>query len=151
MQIDSKKLASMRGEILERFANIERLTDFVISQNYFGCIKKDFVLQVLYDELFSFGMKVKIVSKIPGNNPNTDALRKINKIRNRFAHSGITLNEYVDPADHSKGSIIKTPKPDKLDSDIDYSADYKEFMELAPLIEEYLFAEYKKKGGEYSE
>ena len=47
-------ISKYRSEVIERFINIEWIINAIICQHYFKRVLKPFLLEVLYDEYFSF-------------------------------------------------------------------------------------------------
>lgn len=89
-----KNLSQKRGEIIEKFMNIELIISCIIARNYApkeNGINKTFLTDVLYDEYFHCGLKIRILEKIVEDSILIQELRRLNKIRNIFAHSGHTI------------------------------------------------------------
>jgi len=147
--MDDKKLKEYRGEVINRAINVERVVDVFITQYFFKKVNIDFMTKALYDEYFNFGLKINILSKITKDNKLINDLRRLSSIRNLFAHTGLILQEYIDPFDHSKGFITKTPNPKKLEENIEYAELYSEFNILADDLENKLFTVYKENGGNF--
>jgi len=147
-----------RAEVIERFINIEQVVNAIISQHYFGKQALPFILRVLYDEGFNFGMKRRILEKIvPELDKGTrEHLGRLNNIRNLFAHTdeNIFLGDGVPPPDVK--CIAVNPKKMSdwdgtvaglADCALDFPALYEEFVRLAGPVEERLFAVFLKMGG----
>ena len=136
-------VSKYRSEVIERFINLEWLINAIISQHYFNKTYRPFMMEVLYDESFSFSLRKNILIKI---SPDFDKriLQKIfrmNTIRNYFAHCNQEIIEIDDPTEG------KTIDPRKLENLIDFEKLFNEFMGEICEIEEYLFSIYKMKGG----
>jgi hypothetical protein len=147
-----------RGEVIERFINIERVVNTIISQHYFGKQSLPFILQVLYDDGFNFGIKRRILERIvPELAARTrDDLARLNNIRNLFAHTDESI--FVGrglPPPGAKTIAVDLKKVQKWDGTVagladcalDYPALYEEFVRLAGPVEERLFAAFGKMGG----
>jgi hypothetical protein len=58
------KTKELRGDIIERSANLETTMGAVISMVYFGRVQKNFIFDLLGDEYFSFALKRRILLKL---------------------------------------------------------------------------------------
>lgn len=145
--MDEQDLIKQRGDVIARAINVERIMDAVISCHYFGAVKISFLTEFLYDEYCSFGLKVNIVSKISKDKSLSQTLRRIASIRNSFAHTGLTFNEFVDKNDPTKGYKVRTPDPKKLHENMDYVSLYNEFVKLQNDAEDKLMVLFSSKGG----
>ena len=88
--MDKNKISLYRAKVIENTITIESLINIAITINYFGYIKPDFLLEVLYDEYFNSGLKIKILKKsFPDKIDNTieNKIRRLIQIRNLFAHN----------------------------------------------------------------
>lgn len=143
-----KTISNYRSEVIERTINVEWLMNAIISQHYFKCIVREFLLEVLYDEYFSFALKRRIIEKIidEADKQQLQKLNRINTIRNYFAHCAqeMFMGE-VPPPPNSQGSV---PDPRKLGHTIDFEKIYTEFNSIIGDVEKYLSDIYKAKGGE---
>jgi len=89
-----KEVSDLRGEVITCAINIEGGIDGII-ENYFILPEKqsDFSTIALSDESFTFGLKKMILFKIlnqiqfPAYREFREELNKLNRLRNRFAHS----------------------------------------------------------------
>ncbi len=87
-----------------------------------------FVMDVLYNENFNFGLKRSILEKII---PKIDKykinmLNRLNKIRNYFAHCNNEIFKGVEiPAPETQGII---PDPRNTNEGIDFEILYEEFI-----------------------
>ena len=84
----------LRGEVINSAVNIERRIEEIITTHYILPRKyDDFLFNCMLDEYFSFGLKIRIFRKIKFRIKPYKAffehLRRINNIRNLFAHSSI--------------------------------------------------------------
>src|SRR5215204_2008170 len=57
-------ISTIRSAVIEKSINLEWMMNAIISQHYFGAVKKSFILEVLYDEYCSFALKRRILMKI---------------------------------------------------------------------------------------
>lgn len=147
--MDEMTLSQQRAEVIEKFINIEIVVNAIICQHYFGCLRKEFFLEVLYDEYCTFALKRRILEKIV---PNVDkkqiqSLNRLSTIRNYFAHIGLELFK-VKEGVPQKGQVGIVPDPRELDEAVDFSELYKEFKDIEPTLAKYLFCEvFEKMGG----
>ncbi|MFA6329789.1 MAG: hypothetical protein WCX64_03855 [Candidatus Micrarchaeia archaeon] len=133
-----EKLQKMRGEVIEKFINIETMMNAIICHQYIGKVTQPFLLQVLYDEYFSFGLRRRILEKIIKNPEKGlfEKLNRLNTIRNYFAHLDLQMFETKSIPEPEKRGI--TPDPKNLDKAVDFEKLYGEFLSLAPNVEEQL-------------
>ena len=137
-------LTRVRGEIIEKAINIEVGLNAIISQRYVGKLYHAFVLDVLYDEYFNIGFKIRIIEKVAdflkhdkqGRKP-IESLRRLCVIRNYFAHTGSELIEIST-------NRAFTPDPRKVTQSVDYESLYKEFLKLEPEVLNYLYGKMFK-------
>jgi hypothetical protein len=144
-KMNERELSQKRGEIIEEAINVEWLMNTIIAQHYFKRIVKPFILEVLYDEYFSFGLKRRILEKVIDNPDSSKIqdLNRINTIRNYFAHCNQEIFVGSDPM-QAEGKILD---PRRLDREIDFEKLYKEFKRLIPGVHKYLATVYSNKGG----
>ena len=141
-----KGLPTLRAEVIQELIGLEALVDCVISVHYLGKISKAFYNEVLYDEYFSFGLKVRILSKILSSEGKEGedqirVLQRLNNIRNIFAHCGATW--YA--ADSGESFV---PNPKKPDQGLDFDALRAEFNGALPAVRDYLLLKAVEKGAE---
>ncbi len=134
--MDKDKLSKYRAEVIERFVNVEWIINAIISQHYFKRVVMPFLLEVLYDEYFTFGLKRRILEKIVKDidNQKVQELNRLNTIRNYFAHCNQEIFEISDTK-KERGKIID---PRNVKKEIDFEGLYVEFMGIAGGVEEYL-------------
>jgi hypothetical protein len=140
------QLRQWRSEVIERAINAEWLMSAIISQHYFKRVSKPFLLEVLYDEQFSFALKRRILEKIiddPDSHKSIQDLNRLGTIRNYFAHCG----QEITPI----GGTPFVPDPRKPENAIDFAALYAEFTALAPRVESFLAEVFRAKGGQMVE
>ena len=140
----SKSISELRSEVIEVFIGIEGLVDCIIGAHYLGRLSLAFYHEVLYDEYFSFGLKVRILTKILSSEGNPaekqiQLLRRLNNIRNIFAHCGITRYDA-----ETKTSYI--PNPKQPDEGLDFNALHTEFVDALPDLRDYLLAKAAERG-----
>lgn len=142
--MSNEGISKLRSAVIEDFIGLEALVDCVIGVHYLGKLSLAFYHEVLYDEYFSFGLKVRILEKIlrPEGKVakrQTELLRRMNNIRNTFAHCGITRYE-------SKTGESYVPDPRKPDEALDFNALYTEFSDSVPTLRDYLLEKAAEKG-----
>lgn len=148
-------LAKERGKIVEYFLHIDQLLNAIVLLFYEVGKDEDFILDVLYDEYFSTGLKIKILKKLyiklnikdKKHITNfTEKLFKLNQIRNYFVHCNLCISEElvdvnkidknmstIDPRDHTKY--------------INFDELYKYFFLNNIVVENELIEVYKNMGG----
>lgn len=148
---DKAKISGYRAAVIERAINIEWIICAIICQHYLGKVTRQFLLEVLYDEYFSFALKRRILEKIvPGiDNRLVQNINRANTIRNYFAHCNQLMIEGNDPT--SAESVSRIIDPRRLDEEIDFEQLHNEFMEIAGAIEIGLVDILKDEGGEVKE
>lgn len=135
------KVSAYRSEVIEGFILLEAIVDCFINTHYMGKPSMAFHQEVLYDEYFSFGLKVRIVEKILGSEEKTmvQSLRRVNNIRNLFAHYAKLRYE---------GGESFAPNPRKLDKKLDFEALYAEFMKIVPILQHFFAKRASKEGAQ---
>ncbi|MCI0716747.1 MAG: hypothetical protein L0Y77_10620 [Chlorobi bacterium] len=151
------KISKYRAEVIEKTIVIESQISLAITCHYFGHAKVDFLLEVLQDEYFNFGLKLNILKKtFPDKIDNKvgEKLIQLNRIRNIFAHNH-NIHIYdgkkwvvVNPKNFKSG-YVKAVKEIESIKGIDFEKKYKEFnqlyKELKPFLEALLRNFNKKK------
>ena len=136
--MEADELIKARGEIIEKFINLETLINAIISQHYFKKVRQDFFFELLYNQSFNFGLRISILEKIVSDidSSKIEKLRKLNAIRNYFAHCGpeVLPSKTLD-VDRAIGRI---PHPSDFKKTIDFDALYREFNITEPEISRYL-------------
>lgn len=138
-----KNISKYRSEVIERAINIEWMLNIIITQHYLGRVSYPFVVEVLYDEYFSFALKRRIFEKIVKNpdSKKMQDLNRINTIRNHFAHRSQKILEI------SKGEAkLKAIDPKDLSKELDFEELYKEFIRIIDPLEKYLESIFIQKG-----
>ena len=127
----NNKIAQYRGVIIHDSISIEALIGAIIAIYFVKDNKNnEFNRKVIDDEYFSFGLKIKILEKLNQEvYPQFfEDIRRINNIRNIFAHRVPTLD---------KGFIYQDSKEEKTETK--YMADlHKEFLEKIKKVDEQL-------------
>jgi len=146
--MENEKLRKWRGEVIERFANVEYSINSIISQHYLKRVYLPFFLDILYDEYFSFGLRRRILEKIIVRlnvrelyKKRIQQLNRLNTIRNYFAHCNLRLFEQPE-----SGLDFMTPDPRDVKIDIDFKKLYAEFFDKVEDVEKFLF-EFTNKVG----
>ena len=142
--LDKDKLSKYRSEVIEKSINIEWIINAIISQHYFKRVILPFLLEVLYDEYFSFALKRRILEKIIKNidKQKVQDLNRLNTIRNYFAHCNQEIIKGTDKT--QKGKVID---PRNIEREVNFERLYSEFIEKGGNIEEYLFRLFQDLGG----
>ena len=143
--MDKDKLSKYRSEVIEKSINIEWIINAIISQHYFKRVILPFVLEVLYDEYFSFALRRNILKKIIKdiNNQKVEDLNRLNSVRNYFAHCNQEIFEASDKT-KERGKIID---PRHIERGIDFESLYSEFIEKEKGVTEYLAKLFQDLGG----
>jgi len=127
----NNKIAQYRGVIIHDSISIEALIGAIIAIYFVKDNKNnEFNRKVIDDEYFSFGLKIKILEKLNQEvYPQFfEDIRRINNIRNIFAHKVPTLDE---------GFIYQDSKEEKTETK--YMSDlHKEFLEKIKKVDEQL-------------
>ena len=118
------QLADWRHNVIDKMIQLETLMNVVISQRYLGALRRDFYLEVLYDEQFTFALRRSIVEKILGEQQD---LRVLGSIRNLFAHCGAEM------FDATLGAH-RIPHPKDPAKSINFQGRYEEFEKLYPVV-----------------
>lgn len=91
-------MSKHRTKIIEDFIMIEGYVTAIICKNYLGHLNKDFMREVLFDELCSSGFKANLFEKTLNHNnavekPRVyaDKFRQMARYRNYFAHCNTTF------------------------------------------------------------
>jgi hypothetical protein len=149
--MDDSKLSKCRAHVIEKSIDIELLLSAIISQHYLGMVSRSFLLEVLYDEYFSFALKRRVLEKIlqkrkMAKQQMLDDLNRLNTIRNYFAHLNIEF--YTVLSGPEKGEKGVVPDPKNPARGVDFESLYMEFSEKQPKVKDYLFDVLVKMGGE---
>jgi hypothetical protein len=125
--MDAPELEKLRGSIITRAIEIEKILAVIISYHYLKRLSQGFLLEVLYDEGFSFGMKLRIACKIsPVIAKHEQTLRRLASIRNVFAHMGLVLEPTGEP---HKVLVPDTRRPGKEINFADLATEFDKLTE----------------------
>jgi hypothetical protein len=90
----------------------------IICKHYLGKVTNNFMREVLFDELFSSGLKANLFEKVLKQNkdiPNpkgyADQFRRLSRYRNFFAHRNITFSD--DGLDDTPSGVPDPRNKDK--------------------------------------
>jgi len=137
IKILNNKIAQYRGVIIHDSINVEALMGAIIAIYFVKDNKNnEFNRKVIDDEYFSFGLKVRILEKLKIETYKEffEDLRRMNTIRNTFAHQVPTLDE----------GFFKKGKDGK-ENEINYMSDlHKEFLEKIKRVDEELHKIFMK-------
>jgi len=148
--VDKQRLMKLRGLVIEQMINLETIISAIICQHYFNRVRKDFLLDMLYDEYFSFALKrrifEKIIKKTPSdfNKQHLDDLGRLNTIRNYFAHCGLEI--ISPPTAPSADRKRRFPDPRAIDKELDFESLYAEFSSKGSAVSIYLGTLLNKSG-----
>jgi len=123
----ANKLKKLRGEVIHNAIDIEKGIEATIIKYYIKDEKhSEFLMKCMFDEHFSFGLKIKIFKKTFPDEPYKgffDEIGRLNNLRNIFAHSPMaSLNGELI---HNKDLKLRVKQAEALQ---------KEFYELHPRI-----------------
>lgn len=131
IKILNNKIAQYRGVIIHDLISIDALIGAIIAIYFVKDNKNnEFNRKVIDDEYFSFGLKVRILEKLKIETYKEffEDLRRMNTIRNTFAHQVPTLDE----------GFFKKGKDGK-ETEINYMSDlHKEFLEKIKRVDDEL-------------
>ena len=137
IKILNNKIAQYRGVIIHDSINVEALMGAIIAIYFVKDNKNnEFNRKVIDDEYFSFGLKVRILEKLKIETYKEffEDLRRMNTIRNTFAHQVPTLDE----------GFFKKGKDGK-ENEINYMSDlHKEFLEKIKRVDDELHKIFMK-------
>ena len=142
-------LTFTRGYIMDEFIKIELMINVFISQYFLGKVDTDFVLNVLNNEMSSFGFKKTILKQIldeKNYQKKFEDLEKLNRIRNLFGHGSLDLKTGEFNAQDAEWYLIN---PKKADDAIDPDTSKKEFDTLLVSVNAWLISVSKNKGIPY--
>lgn len=143
-----EQLIKARGEIVQRFVNIEWFVKLNISQHYLGRPDNDFMFKFLSNDQASFGLVRKVFVELMGDEIDQETVSKLgrlNKIRNYFAHLGIKSDGTPERPD---AELFLYPGPSG--SNIDPQKEYDDFMGLYGPMIDWLRGVSEKKGVTYT-
>jgi hypothetical protein len=108
-------------------------------------VTKKFLFEVLYDEYFNFGLKVKIFSKITSEQSLPHKLNRLASIRNHFAHRGRMVMDF------ERGGERFVPDPKNFAKSINLDDLYTEFCKLADALEPVPLEHFQRAGGQLAD
>jgi hypothetical protein len=136
---DKQKLV---GAVVLRFANVEAMADALIRFQYVPDVEKggEFLLDVLADEGFSFGLRCNVLRKILERNGRThreaeadvQLLRRLGNARNLLAHVGKAGIE------GDKAGYLHPKTPGEVINDDDMEKAFQRFEADCKAAEEFL-------------
>lgn len=142
--MEDHELTECRGKVITEFIMIEAWIDMIIAKHYQIKDDNDFILDVLNNQYFDFGLKYNILEKFLGTPKWMQDLRELGGIRNHFAHSG--RYKYASDAEPDN---FYFPSPKNKEKKINFDELYKTFFDKAPDILKELIDIFKKKGGSF--
>jgi len=143
-KLNNSDFSKYRDEILNKFGNIESIIEAVISQHYFVKVRRDFLLEVLGDEYFSTGIKIRVLLKVTKSLNCEKELRELVRIRNYFVHLFPKFHDkYLSP---SPGELVAVD-PRNTSKSVDFESEYKKFVGMESKVVNSLINIYKEKGG----
>ena len=93
-------MSKYRTKIIEDFIMVEGYVCAVICKHYLGKVTNNFMREVLFDELFSSGLKANLFEKALKQNKDilkpreyADKYRQLSRYRNYFAHCNTTFSD----------------------------------------------------------
>ncbi len=145
-------LTKYRTKVIEDSIMVEGYMNIIISWYFLGKVSKKFFWEFLSDEYFNFGLRVNILERILLKSALVEKpeqiiedLRRLNKIRNYFAHCNTAYFEGIEEND--RGGI---PHPKKTGEYLDFEAIYKEFESKIKIITAILIEIMDKVGVKFS-
>ena len=139
--ISEATLKEYRATVIEKFINVEAILNAVICQHYFKKVNANFYLEVLYDEYFTFNLKLRIFEKIINlSKIELDNLRRLNTIRNYFAHCNQRFFQ------GEEGKVID---PRNTEKEINFENLYDEFIKKEKEVISHLEKTYSNLGGKF--
>ncbi|MFA5061402.1 MAG: hypothetical protein WC494_03760 [Candidatus Pacearchaeota archaeon] len=131
INVIANKIAQYRGVIIHDSISIEAMLGAIIAIYFVKDNKNnEFNRKVIDDEYFSFGLKIRVLEKLNFEvySQFFEDIRRMNNIRNIFAHHVPTLDE---------GFIQQNSKDGKVETK--YMSDlHKEFLEKIKKVDEQL-------------
>ncbi|MDD4901820.1 MAG: hypothetical protein PHE24_01665 [Patescibacteria group bacterium] len=143
------EIINARGIVANKFVSIEGLVAVIICLHYLKRVDNKFILNVLKNELSSFGLCKSVLKLIIDNKKNGDELQnleKLNRIRNIFSHSVISGDSGQSNGDIMNASFVNHKD---LDKKINAEEMLKEFNSLYDSTIEWLMKIFEEKGGNF--
>jgi len=111
------ELTLKRGKIVNDFLHLEWTLSLIITYKYFKRADADFLAQVMCDDSMTFGLRMNILDKISPTYTDSQKLRKLNKIRNYFAHCHLHVSVQQDSESFA---VAKSVHPKKFAEFVDF-------------------------------
>ena len=141
--MEDKDLSGFRSHVVERTIVIEGQISLAITDKYFESFKEDFFLEVMCDEYFNSGLKLRsLANAFPDqiDSKTNQKIRRLFNIRNLFAHN-YALKIFngkewiiINPKSYDQG-IEKAKEKISSDRGLDFKELYDEFLQLVKEIE----------------
>lgn len=100
MNMSRELLSKYRTKIIEDFIMVEGYVTAIICKHYLGHLNKNFMREVLFDDLCSSGLKANLFEKALMRNKDikkprqyADQFRQLSRFRNYFAHCNTTFSD----------------------------------------------------------
>jgi hypothetical protein len=145
----SKDLMSKyRTKIIEDFIMVEGYVCAIICKYYLGKVKINFMREVMFDELFSSGLKANLFEKVLSQNEDiknpreyADHFRQLSRYRNYFAHCNTTFAE-----NGTSDTLSGVPDPRHKDRYLNIDEIIKKFSEICKNLSQELIELMDKMG-----
>jgi len=142
-----REITYARGWVVDKFVSVELAINTVISQNFFGRVDTNFVINILNNEQSFFAFKRNILIKsidCDKFKKNIEDLHSLNRLRNIFSHASLRLRNEKSMEDEN--AVFDFNDPKKSDNILDAQKLFDEFEVLYPIVLEWLIAIGKEKG-----
>jgi len=131
----NSELAFHRGVVISHFSRIETLINIIISQHYLKKADSDFIFNVLGNEQVTFAFRrntLQHIMDLKDDDLLMKNLRKINEIRNIFAHQMESIKEkpWVDSEPYFKNPRYLKQKKKEFTAQELYDEFIKKFPEV---------------------
>ena len=151
----NEEIIHHRGKVLHSFVTVELMINTIISMHYLKRVDSDFVIDVLNNEMSSFGFKKSILKQILNGADHESSfkkLEKLNRIRNLFAHATpILMNVDVTKNINDERAEVWFRNPKIPGTEVDPQIKFKEYNELFPQVCSWLNSIGRKNGINYPE
>jgi len=150
--MNKREIIFRRGAVIDAFVSIELMINAIISMHYLKTVDTGFVIDVLNNEMSSFGFKKTLLKQILGEEiykSDFQNLEKLNRIRNLFGHASLKLKNGENIADEK--AVIYFNDPKKPGNEVDPKTESEEFEKLFLLVDNWLITAGKEKGINYTE
>lgn len=151
--MNQKEIIFLRGEVINSFIGIELMVNTIISMHYLGRVDTNFTIDILNNEMSSFGFKKTMLKQILGEKKHASdfqKLEKLNRIRNLFGHATLILmsDKGIKSITDEKAKILfRNPK--KPNEEIDPETKFKEYEKLFLEVDNWLRTIGRDKGINY--